>query len=240
MIIVSMIHSWQASDVLRNVLIWIIISREQVSCNFQELILFFFIFKIWLSSFSSCYCQNDEEIIKQFSYQSLMYYCCDLRPCPGDPFQKCADSHRIRFEKIFCMYIFFSNLNFKVKIFHRIWFRLLDIENGLDCPDVSPIDRELECRLTVKINANQTVKVLVDYGDGHKEEVNVNQTSIFIRHKYNAIANYSIECSVIESNRNMSEKVYIRRNKDYICFLILFWILLIKLIFKQTEVIRLH
>jgi hypothetical protein len=90
-------------------------------------------------------------------------------------------------------------------------FFLKDIENGLDCPDVNPIDRELVCRLSVKINTNETVRVQVDYGDGHKEEIPVNQSSIFIRHKYNAVNNYVIDCNVIELNRNMSEKVYIRR-----------------------------
>jgi len=140
-----------------------------------------------------------------------MYYCCDLRPCPGDQYQKCADSHKIRFEKIFCKSVFFLSSYVQVKKLLTNRFLLIDIENGLDCPDVSPIDRELVCRLTVKINKNETLKVIVSYGDGYKEEIIVNQSSIFIRHKYNVIDNYLVECSVIELNRNMSEKVFIRR-----------------------------
>jgi hypothetical protein len=86
----------------------------------------------------------------------------------------------------------------------------------LDCPEVSPYDRPLECRLSVKIAPGQNVTAFVDYGDNSKiEEIVVNETSVWIKKQYVDVGYYNISCIVPELNRSMSEKVYIRCNIIY-------------------------
>jgi hypothetical protein len=85
----------------------------------------------------------------------------------------------------------------------------------LDCPDVSPYDRPLICRLSVKIAPGQNVTAFIDYGDNSNiEEVVVNETSIWIKKQYIDVGFYTITCIVPEFNRTMSEKVYIRCKKN--------------------------
>ncbi len=86
----------------------------------------------------------------------------------------------------------------------------------MDCPEVSPYDRPLECRLSVKIAPGQNVTAFVDYGDNSKiEEIVVNETSVWIKKQYVDVGYYNISCIVPELNRSMSEKVYIRCNIIY-------------------------
>ena len=81
----------------------------------------------------------------------------------------------------------------------------------MDCPEISPYDRPLVCRLSVKIAPGQNVNAYVDYGDGlNKETIFVNETSIWIKKQYSNVGYYNISCDVPELNRLMSERVYIR------------------------------
>jgi hypothetical protein len=82
----------------------------------------------------------------------------------------------------------------------------------LDCPDISPIDKPLVCRLSVKLAPGSNVTASVDWGDGLTPQTYiVNQSSIFIERQYSKVENYVIKCNIIGISP-MTEHVYIRRN----------------------------
>ena len=81
----------------------------------------------------------------------------------------------------------------------------------MDCPDVSPKDKPLVCRLNVKIDRGQNVTAFVNYGDGVTKEITISKRSTFIEHSYRNISKYIVNCTVPFFNISMRENVEIRR-----------------------------
>jgi hypothetical protein len=81
--------------------IWLLWHKLQVKAYIIIIKYILFIIKK-IFKLSLCFCEQDENLIRANTYQSLLYSDCSQRVCIGNYTQKCGGSQMIRFEKIIC------------------------------------------------------------------------------------------------------------------------------------------